>query len=259
MGDPRKHLSNRLTVSEERWREAQAWEREVWFTASRKRLKGRLRFVLAATRLSEVFPFLQRWVGTGDDWNEWWSERFDRYRLIPQDIGSAIELGSGPFTNIRLIKEGRSIRKIVCSDPLIDEYIQLRGAWLAEAHRKQEILLDANPAESLPFADSSFDLVVLINVLDHVRDMPACVASAIRLTRPKGYLVLGQDLTSEGDSARIGDDLGHPIRMSDSDLDGLLLHRFEPSLHRVLPREEGRNPAAHYGTYLFIGNKRAQD
>jgi len=38
-------------------------------------------------------------------------------------------------------------------------------------------------------------------------------------------------------------------------LDRVLLPVFDVELRKVLSREEGRNPQAHYGTYLFIGKK----
>jgi hypothetical protein len=38
-------------------------------------------------------------------------------------------------------------------------------------------------------------------------------------------------------------------------LDLFLQPTFKPIFHHVLSRDDGREPAAHYGTYLFAGSK----
>jgi len=42
----------------------------------------------------------------------------------------------------------------------------------------------------MPFADASFDLVVIIDLLEHVRDDAGCVAEVARILRPGGDLVV---------------------------------------------------------------------
>jgi SAM-dependent methyltransferase len=42
----------------------------------------------------------------------------------------------------------------------------------------------------MPFADASFDLVVVIDLLEHVRDDAACVSEIARILRPGGDLVV---------------------------------------------------------------------
>ncbi len=42
----------------------------------------------------------------------------------------------------------------------------------------------------MPFADASFDLVVIIDLLEHVRDDDGCVAEIARILRPGGELVV---------------------------------------------------------------------
>ncbi|HEX8051990.1 MAG TPA: methyltransferase domain-containing protein [Thermoleophilaceae bacterium] len=46
------------------------------------------------------------------------------------------------------------------------------------------------PDEPLPFADSAFDLVVCVNVLNHVRDVQLFVSEARRVLRPGGRLAV---------------------------------------------------------------------
>ncbi|HEX2092014.1 MAG TPA: class I SAM-dependent methyltransferase [Longimicrobiaceae bacterium] len=64
-----------------------------------------------------------------------------------------------------------------------------RGRVRAEEHG---VALDlrAGVAESLPFPDSSFDLVVLDNVLEHVQDQERTLSEIRRVLRPDGILYL---------------------------------------------------------------------
>lgn len=240
-------------VDRERWLDAQRWELDLWTRETGSDRRARLRRWAARLGVGRWIPSL---LGSGDDWNHWWKQQFDDYSFVPARLGEVLELGCGPFTNVRLLREGRRFERVVCSDPLILRYISLRGTWIAEAYRRGIVEVDDHPAEECPFPSDRFDLVVMINVLDHVRDLDLSLANAIRVTNSGGLFVLGQDLTDEGDRARIGEDIGHPIRTTHSELDGYTVPAFEPVIHRVLDRDSGRNPEAHYGTYIFVGRKR---
>jgi SAM-dependent methyltransferase len=237
-------------VSAERWQEAQAWELEVWRDGYRKRGWKRLVWPVAAPVL-RALNWRRAW---GDDWNHWWKERFDGYRFLPERLGDYAELGCGPYTNTRLILEGRTASRVVCSDPLVRSYATFRGRWLAEAHRAGRIEIDDHPIEDLPFAPESFDTVVMINVLDHVRDADACMRKALEILRPGGYFVLGQDLSDDADVASHPYDVGHPIRLRREDLDPYL-EGLETVHRRDLTRAEGREPRLHYATLVFAGRK----
>jgi SAM-dependent methyltransferase len=245
-----------IRVSHERWQSAQDWELEYWQQAQKKGGWRRALWPLAR----RVFRVAGSERGAGDDWNQWWASHFHDYHFLPQDIGNFIELGCGPYTNARLIRRHRRIQRTICSDPLIWQYLEFKGRWLAEAYRSKKIIVDDNPIESCPFRPDTFDVVVMINVLDHVRDADTCLAVATGLVRPGGYLVLGQDLTDESDLDYLATDegrpitLGHPIRLSLEDLE-THLHHFEPVHRRVLAREEGRAPEAHYATLVYAGRR----
>ena len=100
----------------------------------------------------------------------------------------------------------------------------------------------------------SFDAVVMINVLDHVRDADLCMQKAIELLRPGGYFVLGQDLSDEEDIAHHPYDIGHPIRLQREDLD-VHLEPLSTVFRNDLAREEGREPRLHYSTLVYSGKK----
>ena len=237
-----------IRISTERWKQAQEWELNLWRSQNRTKLftwQELLKQLLRRTKSEH-----------SDDWNFWWSEKFAGYQVLPKNLENAIELGCGPYTNMRLILQGRCIEHVYCSDPLLKHYITFSGKWLAEAWKRGDVLIDDHPLEECPFASDYFCLVVLINVLDHVKDSILCLRQAIRITKPGGYLIVGQDLSNMEDVLQTGDDIGHPIRIDRSTLDLELMPHFETVLYKTLGREEGRNPSAHYGTYIFIGRKR---
>ena len=181
-------------VSIDRWREAQEWELGLWKEAQTRRGWHRL-VVPVAQPILAAFGSDR---GQGDDWNHWWADRFDDYSFLPKDLGDYIELGCGPFTNTRLITRGRTARRLICSDPLVRTYIHFKHRWLADAYREGLILIDDHPLEEIPYAPATFDVVVVINVLDHVYDFDLCMTNAVGLVRPGGYFVIGQDLANEG-------------------------------------------------------------
>jgi SAM-dependent methyltransferase len=239
-------------VGAERWREAQQWELALWREGQEKRGWKRIAWPVVAPVL-RALRWRRAW---GDDWNYWWRDRFDGYRFLPESLGSCIELGSGPYTNTRLILNGRRAARVICSDPLVDAYVTFRGRWLAEAYNAGRVEIDNHPIEETPFEAETFDLVVMINVLDHVRDADACMRNAVGLVRPGGYFVLGQDLSDEDDVAFHPHDVGHPIRLRREDLEPYL-DAFTTVQRRDLPRAEGREPRLHYSTLVYAGTKDA--
>jgi Methyltransferase domain len=236
-----------LKAGKERWNRAQRFELDTW--ESQNALNGR--------GLSSIIGYAKRRLGRdrGDDWNLWWLKQFEGYSSIPNEIDNAIEFGCGPYTNIRYVMQGRRIKHAFCSDPLIRHYVGYRGRWLSEAWRGKEVLIDDHPLEECPFASDYFNLVIMINVLDHVKDCLLCIDDAIRVTREEGFLVIGQDLSDSSDALRTGEDVGHPIKVDRQTLDHKLVQGFEKQLYKIIDRGEGRNPSAHCGTYIFIGKK----
>lgn len=213
----------------ERWKQAQAAEFEYW------RDQG----------------------ADGSDWNEWWFEKFEGYKAVPWDkVGSILEVGCGPFAkNLRNILERYGPhRRIGLNDPLLFEY--------AATHKFVRHLIHSGAyanGGALEYleAPTPFEALICVNVLDHVRDVTHCFYQIETALAPGGYLILGQDLTNEEDCRQCPDnltDVKHPILM---DLLALMPHidSYEPVFNVLLPREQGRNPKAHYGTLLFIGKK----
>jgi 2-polyprenyl-3-methyl-5-hydroxy-6-metoxy-1,4-benzoquinol methylase len=71
----------------------------------------------------------------------------------------------------------------------LDEKSLERGRLRAEEHGV-EVDLRSGVAEALPWGDASFDLVILDNVLEHVRDREKTLAEIRRVLRPGGFLYM---------------------------------------------------------------------
>ena len=80
---------------------------------------------------------------------------------------------------------------LVLSDPLIRTYAKFKLTFVNDMYRKVACILDDHPIEELPFADGNFDLTVMINVLDHVRDAQECMRQLTRVTKPGGIVIVG--------------------------------------------------------------------
>jgi hypothetical protein len=85
-----------LMVDASRWRAAQEFERRTWM---------------------EIAPHAQ------SDRNEEHAIHFDSYRSLPRHLGRTVEIGCGPFTQIRTIIDlGHEYTSVDLVDPLLSEY-----------------------------------------------------------------------------------------------------------------------------------------
>lgn len=250
--------SNITKTSMENWQKAQEWEKNHWVRQRKIGSKYGKDFIWKILSLIGFMPKYR-----GNDSNYWWANQFDNYNFLPDKIDNAIELGCGPYTNIRIMIEKCPPRHLFLSDPLIKTYINFKQSFVGKMHRQGFCILDDHPIEECPFAPNYFDLVVLINVLDHVQDAETCIKIAIDITKPEGIILVGQDLSNQEDIKKYcekykyalitGDP--HPIKMGHNWLDIFINNKFEKIIKKLLPRELGRDPEAHYGTYIFAGKK----
>src|SRR5262245_46053933 len=162
-------------VSIERWQRAQHWELNHWQRdqqALAKFGKNHVWRLLASMGLVSKYR--------GDDRNIWWQAAFDNYRHLPPAVDRAIEVGCGPYRNMRLIRRICRPHNLVLSDPLVKTYSTFKMTFVSDMSRNTTCTLDEHPVEELPFPAECFDLVVMINVLDHVRDARLAMANIIR-------------------------------------------------------------------------------
>ena len=89
-----------------------------------------------------------------------------------------LEVGSGAAGLIFFF----GTHECVGVDPLADHYARFFPAW------QTQVPTIAARGESLPFRDSSFDIVLCDNVVDHARSPRGIVAEIARVLRPGGIL-----------------------------------------------------------------------
>lgn len=250
-----------ISVDKQKWDDAQGFESSVWISGNRKNsyLHVIAKFYRALRKSPRYFFKLLQYRDfyAGDDWNFWWKEKFENYQSLPNHLPRALEVGCGPYTNLRLVSKLKKIDEMHCLDPLMDLYLSFKYTWLSVMAKKEKVLTYKRQGEDLGFVDNYFDLVICNNVLDHVENAETCLKEIYRVLKVGGYFVFGQDLSNQEDISkqRLEDRgfVGHPIKLDDKVLDSFLVNKYEIKLKKVLQRAEGRNPRHHYGTYLFIG------
>jgi SAM-dependent methyltransferase len=234
-----------VKVPEERWRAAQRFERKGW---------------------------MENWAGATDDRNYDHMRKFDGYRALHgRSFEHAIELGCGPFTNARLIGGKCSIREITLLDPLIESYLTLPnvsysrtalrtvrplGRWghgghglLRRAARKAcrlvpplgagsipiHELLDT-PIELMPDRSRAYDLVILINVIEHCLDVQKIFDLIVAISRPRAVLVFHDHLYNHDTVARMVQghhyEAGHPLMVDRKVIEGFYHRHYTPLYER---------------------------
>lgn len=221
--------------------------------------------------------FAKNTMESDDDWNIWWAEKFDNYEILNgKFFSNVLEVGCGPHTNIRYILPKITFEKIWLEDPLIQYYLYYNfekfNSLINFIKFKMHLLninyllkifsnlsypvdLSSSKLEELPYKDRQMDLIICINVLDHVNDYDKCMEEIFRVLNNKGILILGQDLSNEEDKNKCPEsyaDIGHPIKLDQITIENSLEGKYQYIFKKILPREEGRNPKAHYGTFLGI-------
>ena len=109
----------------------------------------------------------------------------ERARLLGTLHGRILEIGAGTGLNVPHYAPDADV-VFTEPDPHMAKRLRLRGVEVVEAG-----------AESLPFEDASFDIVVSTLVLCTVPDVPATLAEVKRVLKPGGRLVLIEHVRAE--------------------------------------------------------------
>lgn len=225
----------RTTCTRERWTKAQNAELEYWASQG----------------------------PDGDDYNKWWSEKFDGFKAVKWPaVRSLLEVGCGPFArNTRGILDthyrGTQRPEIWLNDPLLYEYAS-RGMYVRTLIDHMGCRPNGLPLEELDSMPAKkVDALICINVVNHVYNIDSCFNAMRNRLAKGGFLIFGNEITNANDFARVPElrndnDAKHPVFLDLPDIQKHLDY-YKPILKKVLPQEEGRNPAAHYGTLIFIG------
>ncbi|MFN0111788.1 MAG: class I SAM-dependent methyltransferase [Blastocatellia bacterium] len=237
-----------VSVTKARWQVAQRYECRTWMTKGSHAV---------------------------DDRNYTHYENFDGYKVLQgMTFNHAIELGCGPFTNLRYISESCKIEKCTLLDPLAESYLNHRNCRYTKKYLRGEqrplfeklsksvvhrgirrllrsvlpqFLYSGIPVESVipkPIEEyettTKFDLIVMINVIEHCFDINA-IFNEIKNMSKEGTVFIFQDkyYFHEQVSKQIMRqyDAGHPLRVDKRVVDYFLEQTFVP-LFKQVKREE---------------------
>jgi SAM-dependent methyltransferase len=257
-----------VKVPKERWRIAQAYERNTWMVAG---------------------------VDAEDDRNRFHEREFDCYNSIRgKRFKSAVECGCGPFTNLRII--GRHCRIVGCTllDPLINEYVVHKNCtystgilqtgetalsrWLGKGRAGRalkptiagvspRLLMYGIPVElviSKPLEDvgdvGHFDLIVMINVIEHCYDIDMVFGSILSFCKHDSLLIFHDRLYNASRLKRRLShqfDAGHPLRVDGEIIMEFLHSNFSTIFERTVDIKDGYASIdlTERGVY-FIGQRR---
>ncbi|HTK57097.1 MAG TPA: class I SAM-dependent methyltransferase [Gemmatimonadales bacterium] len=187
------------------------------------------------------------------EWYRWRAEQLGE-RLRALDLGHladgsarVIEVGSGPVG----VASFFPARRRVAVDPLADRYARLPGLT---ALRSPEVTYLKGVGEELPAETGGFDIALIENCIDHVRDIDAVMRELHRVLRPSGILYLTVNCRTRWGYlmhrtlSRLNVDRGHPHTFTPDRARRLLTHRafellwFETGSPHEARREDLSSP-----------------
>jgi predicted O-methyltransferase YrrM/ubiquinone/menaquinone biosynthesis C-methylase UbiE len=194
-----------INVPLTRWEEAQRYERKTW---------------------------MEQNLNAVDDRNLFHTANFENFQALNGlKFENVIELGCGPFTNLRVILplvQGEG--QVDLLDPLVRDYIlHPNCAYRSGEIAGRPVRLFASPIEQF-LPDKQYDLVVMINVLEHCYDIPLIFKKVSAMLKPGGIFVFSDSAVDEH-SVRSQQvyDAGHPIRMTNAYLRTVLQQQYQPA------------------------------
>jgi len=248
------------------------------------------RWVKAQT--AEKQNWMQLGLRAADDRNYDHAVHFEKYQSLGGfEFEHAVELGCGPFTNLRLIANVCRIQQCSLLDPLIDVYVthpQCRykskklikdsfssSEWMRTLRKAAwRIMPDrlrfrfpgipvartfSMPIEEMPL-DVSYDLLVMINVIEHCYDVHLLLNNLLHVLKPGGILVFHDrlyDATVIRERVKDKYDAAHPLRVDRKILQDFLQKNFEPLFEKTDTKTHAfRGREETVKTVYFIGRKR---
>ena len=237
-----QYLSNDkgvVKVTAERWKKAQECERNHW---------------------------LKKGIKTANDRNDYHYKQFDGYKQIKnKTFRSLLEIGCGPFTNSRMIAGLCTVGKCTLLDPLIHEYLNHPFCyytddylfseyvpWLGKVTRKLfpvffRLYLNIFSrktkigelfnctGETIPVKEQ-YDLVVMINVIEHCYDVELLFHNILTIVPPGGYFIFEDkyyDHQRVLSTLKNGYDAAHPLKVDRNVIDQFLSANFEVVYKRI--------------------------
>lgn len=151
----------------------------------------------------EIAGHKDGWPKTKNDYEEFWSnknalefyyqpERIDFYKEImdictPFIKGEVIDVGCGDgyFLNL-LAKKLKKYDKGKCLTGL--DYAE--SGLISLKNRLSKIKTKCADVTSIPFKDDSFDTVLLMETLEHIKEWKKAINECLRILKKNGYLII---------------------------------------------------------------------
>lgn len=196
-----------------------------------------------------------RWA-VADDRNFVHMQRYADYEVLRgKRFRRALEIGCGPYTNLRLISSRCKIDSCTLLDPLLMSYLPRKDVYYdAEClyvppamrlvpriwprvpkgvrrgcvPKSRRVAVDGLIAQDIEDADAEFpaaDLVVMINVIEHCRDAHRVIEAVRQSLAPNGVLVVSEkcyDAEVVSERAALVYDQAHPLRITKAVLSPIL-------------------------------------
>ena len=128
---------------------------------------------------------------------QWWSDDIAWVRTLKNMVPARLRY----FDKLTEWTD-KAVLDLGCAGGFMAEAIDDRGATVtgidpaaeaiaaARAHAQdRQITYDVGVGEALPYGDASFDIVVCVDVLEHVKDLGKVLAEVFRVLRPGGLFL----------------------------------------------------------------------
>ena len=209
------------------------------------------------------------------------------FRDLPVKLGHVLELGSGPYTKIRLLLQEGKVRRtladvesVTLEDPLLVSY--LKEAKAPSFNQEGQLCLastdswDSRVTESdgtmnpdktgciptgfhtygaeVPFQRHAYDTVIMMNVIEHYADARLILKNLYEALKPGGYLVFGEEYVPYMDAPS---NLCHPLRITEKFFREFIETGFEPFFaDSNLPEWAGLHSGAAHSFYSIARKPR---
>lgn len=211
---------------------------------------------------------LHHWLGVrahmDEDRNVDHAYMYDRYSALQgRTFENAIELGCVPFTNMRVIGQVCTMKRVSLLDPLAEGYLKhphcaYREGTLTTLNGNVVPVAEliALPIEQFQ-PKESYDLVVMLNVIEHCYNVPVIFRKIWDMTRPGG-LVLFHDRYYDHEQVIVEAertyDAAHPLKVDRKMINGFL-QRFQGVFFRVITTHGFTQHSGTGDQVYFIGVK----